>query len=220
MVIGKGLAKRLNTGATKRAFAGAKYLLGYNEPDPGPHPHKMDPAEAAADWPDMQDLAAANNLTLVSPAMSTTGLDKNGASSWLDEFFGNCSDVVAACDPSLIKHVAFHDYVGSAEGIVKRAEGLFERYQRTVWITEFAINKWAAGYAPTREDQDKYMFEVLPMLDASPAVDRYVWYTARDEPGGAGFAPGAGGNLLVWNVTKPQLTSTGRVYAAHAQETK
>jgi len=223
MVNGKGQAAKLNTPSTHKTFANSEFLLGYNEPDPGNgrnHPHMMDPAEAAVDWVDMQDLAAANNLTLVSPALSTTGLDKDGVSSWMDEFFGNCSEVVAACDPSLIKHVAFHDYTGDADIIMRRADGMQHRYNRTVWITEFAINTWAAGFRPTREQQDKYMFEVLRMLDENPAVERYAWYTARDQPGGAAFAPGEGGNLLVWNSTQPVLTSTGRVYANNAQNTK
>lgn len=54
-------------------------------------------------------------------------------------------------------------------------------------LQEFAINKWACECVVTRAMQDAYMIEVLPALDRHPAVERYAWYTARDnpdEPGG------------------------------------
>ncbi len=220
MVINRNMAANLNTPATakKWAEAGARYLLGYNEPDYGNghnHPHMMSPQEAAEDWPDMQALAKATGLTLVSPALSTTGLNNAGESHWLDEFFGNCTHVVAACDPDSIKHIAFHDYNGDPDRIIARAEGLFKRYNRSVWITEFAINRWSVGYAPTRAQQDAFMAKVLPVLEASDVIDRYAWYSARDQPSQGG-APDGGGNLLEWNVTKPTLTSTGTVYRQHA----
>ena len=59
------------------------------------------------------------------------------------------------------------------------------------------------------------MGEVLKVLDASPAVARYAWYSARDMP----IADTNSGNLLEWNVTTPTLTTTGAVYKAHAQNT-
>lgn len=221
MIIDRGIAKELQTKATTKVWreSRARFLLGYNEPDYGNghnHPHAMNPRDAAMDWSHVQDLARSNNLTLVSPAISTTGLNDDGVSKWLDEFFANCS-TIDTCDPSLIEHIAFHDYGGDPDVIVKRANGLYRRYKRTVWITEFAINKWSAGYPPTREQQDAYMRKVLSMLDESEAIYRYAWYTARDQPSAAD-APGGGGNLLKWNVTDPTLTSTGYIYAEHSKK--
>merc|ERR1719273_2515009 len=95
------------------------------------------------------------------------------------------------------------------------------RYGKPTWITEFAINKWARTHHGvcnncniTRDMEDTYMKAVLPALDNSDAVYRYAWYTERDEP----VADTNNGNLLVWNVTKPTLTSTGKLYKAHAQK--
>jgi hypothetical protein len=106
--------------------AGVTHILGFNEPDNSGQSH-LSPAHAAAFWPQLQAFAAgfAPPLTLVSPAMTHWGL--NG-SVWLDEFFGNCSDVVKDCDPSLVKYVAFHDYSASAGGIVAKADAAFQRY--------------------------------------------------------------------------------------------
>lgn len=41
------------------------------------------------------------------------------------------------------RYMAFHDYNGNVSRIIQRAEGLMARYKKPVWITEFAINKWA-----------------------------------------------------------------------------
>ena len=97
--------------------AGVTHILGFNEPDNSGQSH-LSPAHAAAS-------GFAPPLTLVSPAMTHWTL--NG-SVWLDEFFGNCSDVVKDCDPSLVKYVAFHDYSASAGGIVAKADAAFQRY--------------------------------------------------------------------------------------------
>lgn len=62
--------------------ANAHYLLGYNEPDPGNghnHPHMVSPAAAARDWVMVQAAAEQLGLQLVSPAVSTTGVDDDGA---------------------------------------------------------------------------------------------------------------------------------------------
>ena len=59
----------------------AHYLLGYNEPDPGNghnHPHMVSPELAAKDWVKVQQAAERLRLKLVSPAVSTTGLDDSG----------------------------------------------------------------------------------------------------------------------------------------------
>ena len=121
------------------------------------------------------------------------------------------------------RYMAFHDYQGDVSKILSRAQGLKQRYGKPCWITEFAINKWArmqGGHCDncniTRAMQDTYMKQVLSALDSSDAVFRYSWYTARDKPIGDTNS----GNLLVWNVSVPTLTSTGEVYKAHASVLK
>lgn len=213
---------QLNNGVTNH-FAkewrsgNAQFLLGYNEPDPGNghnHPHMVSPAAAAADWVNVQKAAESLGLGLVSPAVSTTGLNDDGESPWFDEFLGNCS-ITPGCNTTRIDFMAFHDYQGNVSKLLSRAEGLMRRYGKQVWITEFAINKWACDCNVTRDMQDAYMKLALPALDKSPAVFRYAWYTARDQP-----VPGVNsGNLLVWNESTPTLTSTGEMYKQHADAT-
>lgn len=202
----------------------ARYLLGYNEPDFGNgknHPHMVSAARAAADWPSLQRVAAQFEppLELVSPSLSSSGpdtWDADGRALWLDYFLGNCTDVVAECDASLIKHIGFHDYEGDVAKLKRRLEGIVARYggggvggvERKVWITEIAVTKY--GTPPPRAAQDAYMRELLPYLDGADEVFRYSWFTARNVPneqnGGSNLLPCDGSMGLA-------PTSTGTIYS-------
>lgn len=212
-------AKRHMTEEIKNHWAAtnAHYLLGYNEPDYGNghnHPQAATPADAAANWPDLQALAAMFDppLQLVAPGVASTGetgetdaWDANGRSTWLDEFLGNCTHVVEACDPSLIKYIAMHDYHGDVAQLQRRVSGAAALYGRKVWITEIAITKW--GTPPSREAQNAFMEVLLPYLDASDDVFRYAWFSARNvhnnQNGGSNLLPTDGSSTP---------TSTGQIY--------
>lgn len=60
--------------------------------------------------------------------------------------------------------------------------------------------------------EDAYMAAALPALDASDAVYRYAWYSARNAP----IVDVDDGCLLQWNISVPTPTSTGAIYKAHA----
>jgi len=196
--------------------ANAQFLLGYNEPDAGNgkhnHAHEVSPADAAKAWPKLQDLAAKMDppLMLVAPSVASgqeSGgrdcWDENGRSTWMDDFFGNCTEVVEDCDPSLIKYIGMHDYHGSVEGLRKKVDGAAKLYGRKVWITEMAITLY--GNPPQRDEQDAYMKEVLPMLDTNENVFRYTWYSSRNIPN----EQNGGSNLLS---DDGKLTSTGVIF--------
>lgn len=223
MVIGVSKAKNINMTTLKDEWtrANVRYLLGYNEPDYGNghnHPHMSTPAQAAEDWPQVQTLANMFDppLELVGPAVSSgaesggsDAWDADGKSTWLDEFFGNCTDVVQLCDPSSIKYIAMHDYRGNVTALERRISGAVKRYGgRKLWLTEFAITHW--GAPPAREKQDAFMKEALPYLDASEDVFRYNWFSARNVPNGQN----GGSNLLLSDSNSTKPTSSGAIYAS------
>lgn len=143
MIIGLNQSASLTSEViAKWKISNAHYLLGYNEPDYGNghnHPHMCHPRDVAKDWTaTVQRIGVEQNLKLVSPAVSTTGLDDNGKSNWLDQFIGNCTNVFNDCDPSLIEYIAFHDYGCDSNKLISRINGAYKRYNRKIWITEFA----------------------------------------------------------------------------------
>lgn len=195
------------------ASANARYLLGYNEPDYGNgknHPHMCSPADAAKQWVDVQTVASQFDppLTLVGPAVSSTGpdaWDADGASTWLDYFFGNCS-IVPGCENVSNKYIVMHDYEGDVNKLKRRIEGAAKRYRRKIWLTEFGHLVY--GNPPTRGQQDAYLKSVLPMLDQHPDVFRYAWFTARNKPN----SMNGGSNLLPYDSASVEPTSTGQIY--------
>lgn len=221
MIIGAWKAKKMNVTELKEKWANANvhYLLGYNEPDYGNghnHPHMVTPALAAVDWQEVQKLAKQFDppLTLVSPAVASNGetgthdaWDENGKSQWLDDFFGNCTNVTKWCQPELIKYIAMHDYHGNLTRLKSQISGAAKRYGRKVWLTEFAITKW--GAPPNRDKQDAFMKEALPFLESSPDVFRYNWFSARNVPN----AQNGGSNLLPSDSDSTKPTSTGAIYS-------
>jgi len=191
--------------------AGVRHFLGFNEPDGVGHPHSVTAAKAAEHWPQIQAIAASFTppLILVAPAISGSGWKnssggQDGSAVWLDDFLGNCSDVVAECDPSLIKYLAFHDYHGHAGNIIYKAEEALRKYGRKVWLTEFAV-----GYGKGRAAQDKFMRQTLPLLEASDAVARYAWFSSRNTP----TSWVGESSLLRYDGDSLELESTGKIYA-------
>jgi len=199
--------------------ANVHYLLGYNEPDPAAaqqHPHACEPSDAAWDWVNVQKVAASFDppLILVSPAPSSEDWTTDGVSDWMDQFLDNCTHVVKDCDPDLIKYIAFHDYVGNTDKLEKRINGIASHYGRKSWLTELGLGRWDPPTGPDRDEQNAYMTEVLPMLEANENMYRYAWFTAR-QVGDQSW--GGTKSLLPWNLTADDPgcntpTSTGEIY--------
>jgi len=158
--------------------ASAQYLLTFNEPNF--HEQSNLTAQAAAElWPTVEARAKAAGVPVVSPGMNFCGPAENcnGTSpyDYLKEFF-------AACDGCQVDYVAVHwyncdlpslkDYLepgGSLEG--------FEQFQRPIWLTEFSCDGKASV-----QDQEKYMREAIPYLEAKTNVFRYSWFSAGPIP--------------------------------------
>jgi len=156
------------------SFVYVPMAVSYNEPD-NVNQANMTPSDAAHAWVSVQKIAAKFTppLELVSPAMTHWSED---GTPWLDEFFGNCTQI-AACDPSLIKYVAMHDYGGDTDDIIKKAAGSAKKYGRPIWLTEFSV-----GSGKHRTTQDAFMRKIIPALEASGDVFRYAWYSTRNAP--------------------------------------
>ena len=154
-----------------RIPAGSLYLLGFNEPNFLSQAN-MTPAEAAAAWPDLEAVAAAKGLRLVSPAVNWCGDCVEGVTNdpvdWLDKFF-------AACPGCKVDYIAIHSYAPGSEAL-KNYLNKFRKYNRPLWITEFA--PWDQP-KPDYEGVVKYMKEAIPILESDPDVFRYSWFATR-----------------------------------------
>jgi len=154
-----------------RIPAGSLYLLGFNEPNFLSQAN-MTPAQAAAAWPGLEEVAARKGLKLVSPAVNWCGDCVEGVTNdpvdWLDKFF-------AACPGCKVDYIAIHSYAPGSESL-RNYLTKFKKYNKPLWITEFA--PWDPP-KPDFEGVVKYMKEAIPILENDPDVFRYSWFATR-----------------------------------------
>ncbi|KAJ8058369.1 hypothetical protein OCU04_012561 [Sclerotinia nivalis] len=155
--------------ASSAIASGSKHLMSFNEPDLSTQAN-LGYADAAAGYKTyMQPFAGKAKLG--APAV-TNGASPMGL-TWLKSFLSSCSDCT-------IDFVCIHWY-DSASNIDYFKSYVQDAYtaggNRPLWITEFQ----ASG---TTDQQNAFMEEVLPWLDASNMVDRYAWFMADTAAGG------------------------------------
>lgn len=159
----------------QRAPTGSKTLLGFNEPNFGDQAD-LTAAEAAAKWPDVEAVADARGMKLVSPAVNFCGGDCNGTDpfAYLDAFF-------AACDDCRVDAIGVHIYVGcggqngnNAQWMINHLETYKSRFTQPIWLTEFACND-----AANEAEQLAFLEDALPYLENEPRIERYAWFAGR-----------------------------------------
>ena len=152
-----------------RIKPGAKYLLAFNEPNFNDGA-KLTPQEAVNAWVNVEKIAAAKNLEIVSASPAYNGPNNYGGFSdpvaWHDQFF-------LLCPNCKVDYIAFHTY-DSSSGAVIGVTGNLKKYNRPVWVTEFANR-----VIQSAEDKTKFMKEIITSFENDPDIYRYSWFTGR-----------------------------------------
>ena len=184
--------------------AGSTYVLGFNEPNFKAQSN-LTPQQAATDWPQVEALAKAEGIPIVSPAVNFCGSASNTAGcsdpavtdpyTWLKDFF-------AACPGCEVDAVAVHWYncdLPSLQGYIDGNASLagFVQFGKPIWLTEFSCDG-----THSVADQTAYMQKAVPYLEANAHVARYSWFSASPIP-----------NALLEN-TDGSLTDLGKTYAS------
>ncbi|MBN2191209.1 MAG: glycoside hydrolase family protein [Polyangiaceae bacterium] len=153
----------------------ATTLLGFNEPNFGSQAD-LSATEAAALWPELEAIADARGLRLVSPAVNFCGGDCHDTDPfhYLDEFF-------AACNACRVDAIAIHVYVGCnpngnnhAEWLIGHVETYKSRFSQPLWLTEFACDN-----ATNEAEQQAFLEDAVAYLEAEPRIARYAWFAGR-----------------------------------------
>jgi Glycosyl hydrolase catalytic core/Carbohydrate binding module (family 6)/Secretion system C-terminal sorting domain len=148
---------------------GAKYLLAFNEPNFNDGA-KLTPQEAVNAWPNIEKIAAAKGLEIVSASPAYNGPDNYGGYqspvAWHDEFF-------RLCPTCKVDYIAFHTYDNTASSVIGVTNGL-KKFDRPVWVTEFANR-----VIQTAAEKINFMKEIVSSFENDPDIYRYSWFTAR-----------------------------------------
>ncbi|GAA5924930.1 hypothetical protein JCM1841_005371 [Sporobolomyces salmonicolor] len=145
---------------------GAKYLLGFNEPDlvctPSSCQSNLTVAEAIDLWGTNMEPFHKLGVQLVSPAV-TNGGPPTGV-TWLGEFLGN-----ATAKGYHVDAIALHWY-DSATNIDYFTNYLTDAYDAfglPIWLTEFAGSGTVA-------EQQEFFETVIPWMEDHVQVERYA----------------------------------------------
>jgi len=138
-------------------------LLGFNEPD-GAAQSNLTPQQAMSLWPKLEEASSR----LGSPAMAGNA---SKAGSWLETFVN--------FNPKF-DFVCVHWYAPpNAESFLKQIDAIYVKYQKPIWITEFAVADWA-GKHPGGYDVNlvsQFMKDACAGLESRDFVERYTWKT-------------------------------------------
>lgn len=147
----------------------AKYLLGFNEPNFKSQAN-LRAEDAAAIWPQLEAIAAARELKLVSPAVNFCG---PATECWGTDPFEYLDAFFSACTGCRVDYIAIHGYFDNVGGLTWYLDEAKSRYNLPIWLTEF-------NQSPGDEAaQLAFMQQAIPILEADPMVFRYSWFMAR-----------------------------------------
>ncbi len=156
---------------------GAKYLLGFNEPNFKAQANKT-PSQAASAWWAVEKVAQIKGLQIGAPAVNFCGdcVYENGVTFtdpfvYLDAFF-------AACQGCRVDFLPVHWYACDVEAL-KWYIGRMKKYGKPIWLTEFSCGDKPHDQI-TLAVQKKYMTDAVNYLESEPAVARYSWFSGRD----------------------------------------
>ncbi len=150
-----------------------KLLFGFNEPDQ-PLQSNLSVETAVAAWPAFQGVAHE----LVSPSCA------HPQTAWMEKF-------VSAIERRHLQldSLGYHTYPSdSVDAFATHLEAFHRKYDRPVWVTEFAVADWAArdGHTVNRYSVERvaeFMRGACKFMDETPWIRGYAWF-----PRGGRFA--------------------------------
>jgi len=159
----------------------SKYLLGFNEPNFIAQAN-LPAQQAGSLWPRVQQTAIGASPTatpgtvkIVSPAVNycggPPGCHDTDPYVYLDKFFASCQGCV-------VDHIAVHWYACTADALRNFLNGL-RKYNKPVWVTEFACAQWDGSWQDNVQFQINYMKQAVAILESDPMVFRYAWFSGR-----------------------------------------
>jgi len=138
-------------------------LLGFNEPD-GAAQSNLTPEQAMSLWPKLVQASSRLGSPAIAANASKTG-------SWLETFVN--------LDPKF-DFVCVHWYAPpNADSFLKQIDAIWAKYQKPIWITEFAVADWA-GKHPGGYDVELvkvFIKAACAGLESRDFVERYTWKT-------------------------------------------
>jgi hypothetical protein len=169
-------ASDVTAAALRQVSHEGPYLLSFNEPDSSSQ-SDLTVSRTLQLWPRLM----ATGLSLGSPAVATNAATPGG---WLDRFMRG-----AAIRHYRVSFITVHWYGGDfATGPAVRQlrsylRAVHSRYQRPIWLTEFALIRFGGGASfPSPGQQAAFVTAAASMLQRLSYVQRYAWFALQATP--------------------------------------
>ncbi len=178
-------------------------LLGFNEPDLASQSN-LSTDDALKLWPQL----VATGMRLGSPAPASNAATAGG---WLDTFMRG-----AAANGLRVDFICLHWYGGrlrDRDGGLG-AGGLPLEHPRPrwapTWLTEFALTDYSDGvrYPSVEQQATPFAAAAVTMLEATPYVERYAWFSLPPCSAGGGNGGCGTGNTTPLSTDGGSLTQS------------
>ncbi|MGC4832944.1 sigma-70 family RNA polymerase sigma factor [Micromonospora vinacea] len=175
-------AENVTADELARARAAGPYLLTFNEPDM-PEQANMTVEQALDLWPQLM----ATGSKLGSPAVAWGGPDPQG---WLDRFMTGAQARGHRVDFITLHWFGADFTTATAVAQLRQyLQAVYQRYRKPIWLTEFALIRFAGGGSqfPSQQQQAAFLTAATAMLGQLPYLHRYAWFglpaTDKDRSG-------------------------------------
>ncbi|CAF2963240.1 unnamed protein product [Rotaria sp. Silwood2] len=150
---------------------GARFVLGFNEPERGDQAN-MNPVDAAHAWKQYIEPLRAQGARLGSPAIAST----DQGLKWMRQFMNELDKIGGRID-----FLALHWYGRGVDNFINWITKVREHFgnKYPVWVTEFACTSWNSWQPVTQQEVNEFMRQSIAKLDALSWVERYAWFGAQ-----------------------------------------
>ncbi|WP_461015163.1 glycosyl hydrolase [Streptomyces daliensis] len=181
----------VNDAELNKAKQSGKNLLAFNEPDL-PQQANMTPEEALDLWPQLEK----TGMRLGAPAVAYDAA-KDG--SWLDRFMKGAKERNLRVDFIPVHWYGSDFGPGASEQLASYLKGIHERYNKPVWLTEYALidfpeKKEEQTRYPSEQEQTAFIKASTETLDKLDFLERYAWFALSKQTSPTGLYDGATAN--------------------------
>jgi len=205
MIWGAGSVTAANLDRAKKS---GTVLLGFNEPDFADQSNLS--VEQALDlWPQLQ----ATGLRLGSPAPAVGAATAGG---WLDRFLAGAGQRGLRVDFITVHWYGSDFSAAAVDHLRGYLQAIFDRYQKPIWLTEFALIKFTGSgpVYPTDSQQAAFIRGATAMLEKLTFVQRYAWFALPTPDGRDGTGLYRHGSPVTATAAGTAYRAAGTAYRA------
>eukprot|EP01084_Bolivina_argentea_P240379 403864_1 len=165
-------------GATNYSYnyieSNTSYLMGFVEPN-NKYQSNLSPTKAVNGWKIIQSVWGSTHKLISPSAIQCHGSVCNTQPiTWFDNFFKICN---GSCQVDIL---STHTYSSNVTQTMQYLQSL-SKYNLPIWLSALSCFNVSANTLCDEYEQEQYMKELIPKLEASSLIERYSWSISRSD---------------------------------------